>query len=704
MTLCSAPPRNASADLSLDGGAVRNADGILLAGVSPRVSLRAVVEGAALWVDPDASGAVASRLHVPLGRILEVDRWTALFRSRPFWMFPEAGGPDDPLPRFEVQHLLVRRRDGTYLLIVPLLSTELRWSLEGRADGVWMVGETGDPHVAAGGGFAGYIACGSCPYRLWRTAAREVAACLGGLPLRVDKPPLPAFADTFGWCTWDAFYEDVSPDRVIDGLSAWKRAGIQPRFLVLDDGWQDTAVSPTGERRLAGLGTNRKFPGGLRPLIERVKADYGIETFLVWHALIGAWGGVDGAQLPAYRVQEIGRRFAPGLYHEHPDIDDWWGHLVGVVSPARIADFYEDYHARLRAMGVDGVKVDNQAVLEGVSAALGGRVQTARAYRSALERSAARNFSGRLMNCMAHGTETWYLSPQANLTRTSTDFWPNRPESHGLHLYTNAQVCSWFGHFLHGDWDMFQSTHAMGAYHAAGRAVSGSPVYCSDKPGEHDVQLLRRLVCADGSVLRFPDPGTPGRSCLMHNPTREPVPLTIVNRAAFGAAIGVFHARYHADEPGRQPLAAMLGLDEVPGIDPGPHILWRHRRDEAEAIAESRFRVEVAYADYEVLSLVPLVHGRAVIGLREKFVPALGIRSLEWDAGSLAVSFRDRGDALIWCEHAPQEVSQGGKPLPAAWDPATRLLVVSQFAADAAVLVRWDAGARGVARDCRPPL
>lgn len=691
MIRSSAPATIAAADLSLDGGILRHASRQLLTGMSPRWEIEPLADGAVLRVAPEASGAVASRLHVPLGRIAEVDRWTALFRNRPFWMFPEAGGADDPLPRFEIQHLLVRRQDGLFVLLVPLLSGELRWSLEGRADGLWMVGETGDPHTAAAGGFAGYIACGTCPYRLWRTAAREVAACLGGLPLRTEKPALPEFVDTLGWCTWDAFYEDVSPEKVVAGLASWQAVGITPRFLILDDGWQDTVVAPTGERRLAGLGTNEKFPGGLASLIQQAKGGFGIRTFLVWHALIGAWGGVDGRRLPAYDVRDIGRRFAPGLYRDFPDLDDWWGHLVGVVPPARIAAFYGDYHAGLRAMGVDGIKVDSQAVLEGVSAGLGGRVATARAYRRALETSAQANFSGRLMNCMAHATETWYLSPESNLTRTSTDFWPKRPESHGLHLYTNAQVCTWFGQFLHGDWDMFQSDHEMGAYHAAGRAVSGSPVYCSDKPGQQNADVLRRLVCHDGAVLRFPDPGVPGRSCLLRNPTREAVPLTIVNRTEYGAAIGIFHARYEADPALRAAVSARLEQSEVPELVEGDHILWRHIAGSAERIAaQSTFAVAVEHAAYEVLSLVPLSRGRAVIGLRGKFVPFLGVRTLVWSDDAVELTFRDGGEALMWCEQPPEYVQLDGRSVAPVWDAATKLLRVDIPAAFAGTLrVAW---------------
>jgi hypothetical protein len=48
-----------------------------------------------------------------------------------------------------------------------------------------------------------------------------------------------------------------------------------------------------------------------------------------------------------------------------------------------------------------------------------------------------------------------YSALTQTVTRTSTDFWPNKPESHGLHLYCNAQVSLWLASFVLPDWDMF---------------------------------------------------------------------------------------------------------------------------------------------------------------------------------------------------------------------------------------------------------
>ena len=63
------------------------------------------------------------------------------------------------------------------------------------------------------------------------------------------------------------------------------------------------------------------------------------------------------------------------------------------------------------------------------------------------------------------------------------------------------------------DWDMFQSSHERGAFHAAARVVSGGPVYVSNKVGAHDFELLRKMVLSDGSVLRADLPGRPTLDC-----------------------------------------------------------------------------------------------------------------------------------------------------------------------------------------------
>ncbi len=53
------------------------------------------------------------------------------------------------------------------------------------------------------------------------------------------------------------------------------------------------------------------------------------------------------------------------------------------------------------------------------------------------------------------------------------------------------------------------------------RAISGGAVYVSDKPGEHDFELLKRLVLPDGSVIRALQPARPTRDSLFKDVLRD---------------------------------------------------------------------------------------------------------------------------------------------------------------------------------------
>jgi raffinose synthase len=84
----------------------------------------------------------------------------------------------------------------------------------------------------------------------------------------------------------------------------------------------------------------------------------------------------------------------------------------------------------------------------------------------------------------------------------------------------------------------------MAEYHAAARAVGGCAIYVSDKPGQHDFNLLRKLVLRDGSILRAKLPGRPTSDCFFSDPVRDNKSLLkIWNLNEFTGVIGVFNCQ-----------------------------------------------------------------------------------------------------------------------------------------------------------------
>lgn len=679
--------------LSLVDGSILDVDGtVLWSGLPAQIGCEPGAPEGALFLTAQAE-ASSSRLLFGFGSCPKLAQFSACHRYEAYWMRPAAGERLRDVPA-ETQSLLVRLADQRWLLLVPLVDTLFRFSLRGnkKEDALTLVAETGDAYSPGLGGLAVYVAVGADPFELARTGAVQVNQRLGAGKLRRAKP-VPKFADDFGWCTWDAFYQEVSEAKVRDGLERFRAGGVTPRFLILDDGWQSVARRATGEMRLTSFAANEKFPTGLMPLVKAAKADFGVRTFLVWHAVVGYWGGVDEHALPGYGVVDQTRQHCEGVLSHEPNCNqDWWGNVLGLVPADHIARFYDDYHRSLRAQGVDGVKVDSQAVLEAVSMRQGGRIALTRAYRSGLEASVARHFDGNLINCMSNAQETWYFSPASTLLRTSIDFFPTRPELHGAHLYANAQVGLWFGEFMQPDWDMFQSGHAWGAYHAAARALSGGPVYASDKPGVHDFELLKKLVCADGSVLRCESPGLPTLDVLCRDPTREDVLMKIWNRNGVAGFVGAFNARVASSEAAGPLLSGTLGPLDVPALEGQRFACYFQQSGELlEAAREQRFAVSLGERGFELCSIVPIERGFAAVGLADKFNSRGAVIRSHWvNDATHEIELRDGGVFLAFAERAPRGIEADGREVPFEYEPARKCLRATLDVGARRILrVRW---------------
>lgn len=653
-----------ASDFSLRDGTLRLGERAVLEHVPSNITMVKDPTGAGVFLNL-ATAQAGSLIQSPAGSIAGLRRFTSCHRDEPFWMIPQAG-TNLAAVGLETQWLLAETAASDCVMVVPLMDGAFVFTLSGAADGLQITGETGDPAVQGRGGVALFVAVGGDPYQMAELGARAVMKHLGTGKLRRDKPT-PDFANEFGWCTWDSFYKKVSANGVRRGLESFKTGGVEPRMLILDDGWQDYQKKPTGEEQLVSFSPNQaQFGGDLRPMVHVAKKEFQVRTFLVWHAFIGYWGGVDGAALPGYDVREQPRSFSPAILQMHPNFNtQYWGNIVGTVPPERIGKFYDDYHRRLEAAGVDGLKVDNQSMIESVAQGFGGRVAMTKAYRAALEKSVAKHFDGRLINCMANAMETYYCSPRSTLIRTSIDFWPRRPETHGQHLYCNAQVGLWFGEFMQPDWDMFQSAHAMGSFHAAGRAVSGGPVYVSDTPDAHNFDLLRKLVLSDGSILRADRPGRPTRDCLFADVTREPVLLKAFNYNRDCAVIGAFNCNYHAVEAERVTITGAVAPADAPELRGQDFVGFAHQADRLWHCARNdRAPLKLEEGEWEVISFAPVERGVAVIGLADKLNSTGAITAKKWGRdGRLTVTLRDGGKFLAWSGKPVEEVFVDGKPI-----------------------------------------
>jgi hypothetical protein len=285
-----------------------------------------------------------------------------------------------------------------------------------------------------------------------------------------------------------------------------------------------------------------------------------------------------------------------------------------VVAEEDVNRFYREFYQFLSSAGIDSVKTDAQFFIDELDGAADRR-QLTRAYQDAWSMSHLRSFAGKAISCMSQSPQIiFYSQLRTNkprvLLRNSDDFFPEVPASHPWHIFCNAHNAI-FNQFLNvlPDWDMFQTSHEWASFHAAARCVSGGPIYITDVPGQHDVDLIFQMTGntprGDTVILR---PHTIGKSTAAYNAYDDTVLLkvaTYVGAARKGVSIlGVFNCTQHA-------LTELIGLDQFPGAEEGTYIIRSHSSGQVTkptSVEEGNafVHLDLPVIGWEILSAFPL--------------------------------------------------------------------------------------------------
>lgn len=401
-----------------------------------------------------------SRHVVSLGTLRDV-RFMACFRFKLWWMAQKMGdlGRDIPL---ETQFLLVETKDGSllesdggnednqvlYTVFLPLIESSFRSCLQGNQnDELELCLESGDADTKASSfTHSLFLHAGTDPFATITEAIRAVKLHLKTFRQRHEKK-LPGIVDYFGWCTWDAFYQEVTQEGVEAGLESLAAGGTPPKFVIIDDGWQSVGGDDGNENkqqsllRLTGIKENEKFQKkddpklGIKNIVDIAKEKHGLKYVYVWHAITGYWGGVRPGvkEMEEYESLMKYPMVSKGVVENEPtwktDVMAVQG--LGLMNPKNVYKFYNELHSYLASAGIDGVKVDVQCILETLGAGLGGRVELTRQYHQALDASVARNFPDNgCIACMSHNTDAlyWYITFRIPL------------------------LLQWFGYYMYVNW------------------------------------------------------------------------------------------------------------------------------------------------------------------------------------------------------------------------------------------------------------
>ena len=596
-----------------------------------------------------------SRFEIPVEDIADIDAFCCSYRKQPFFMDAATGTAVNEIPK-ETQWLGVRHKNGEYTVYFSMVYDLFRTAFQGKNNWLTITAITGDSNTCGDDICAYYKITGHNFYELVKAAAKSVSEKMC-ISLREDKEE-PRFVKDFGWCTWDSFYEKVTGDDVIRGLEKFREGGFVPKLLILDDGWQTTSEQEKGrgEWKLWDFCANEKFEGGLSNTIHKVKEQFDIREFFVWHAVMGYWGGVapESPNMQKYKPRLSAAEHPQEIKEVNPK--RWEGERFpfGIVDNDKFYDFYNDYHTYLKSEGVDGVKIDVQASIEGHGENKGGRNAMVRAMRSGLNKSVMENFNGNIINCMSCSNNIIYNTGSTNLMRSSDDFFPTVDSSHSKHVYTNAINSIWMRMFTICDWDMFQTSHKFAWYHAAARAISGGPVYVSDRVGEHDFELIKALTKDNREIIKTEVTAVPTVDCLFVNPETCSTTYKIFSKNKHNGVVGVF-----AFGEGGE---AQVKADDIEGMSSEQYAVYSFKTGKACCLNRAeKLTVHLGEREFDLVTFAPIHDDFAVIGIKDKLNCGGTVESASRKESGFEIKVNTGGQLMVYCKGEIKTVLVNGK-------------------------------------------
>jgi hypothetical protein len=520
----------------------------------------------------------------------------------------------------DTQGFIYEKNDGKYSLILPVCDTVYKCTLFGDSDGINAGLSSYYPRLSKVENSLAFIIYDGAdsPYGLVREAAEYAFELLGtGLHTR-EYRRYPEMFDYLGWCSWDAMQINVTEEGLLEKCKEFADKDIPVKWAIIDDMWadcrglndrpflNDNMYQQMHATALTSFEADKvRFPKGLKHCVTEMKK-YGLKVGM-WHPTSGYWKGVDPEG-------PLAKEFADCL-EMLPN-----GNLNPRMDKEKLFKFYNAFHTFFKECGVEFVKIDNQSFLRGHYTNIYPVGYAARELHAGLEASVGKNFDNNIINCMCMAIENQWNRPTSAINRCSGDFQPENREWFITHILQCVYSSMFQGEFYYNDFDMWWTDDGQAGKNSLLRAISGGPIYVSDKIGRSNKHILDPLAFDDGRILRCDRPARPTLDSLFNDPQTTKVPLKIFNTCK-GGKYGVL-AAYNLDKKNR-PVRGTISPDDIIGLEGEEFAVYEYNTKKVRFLkrGESFSFMLKDHDDYRHYIISPIdENGIAMLGRIDKFM------------------------------------------------------------------------------------
>ncbi|HHV08817.1 MAG TPA: hypothetical protein GXX75_00870 [Clostridiales bacterium] len=465
-----------------------------------------------------------------------------------------------------------------------------------------------------------------CSRRVFQKACE-----LKNIPMKSERS-YPEMFEYFGWCSWDAFYQDITEDKVLEKVEEIKSKQIPVRWIILDDGW----LSGKDQCLASFRPDPEKFQNGFKELTAKIKKETDISRIGVWHALGGYWGGIaEDSQLAIQNKDN--------LYKTKN------GKLIPHYNPEKGYGFWRDWYSYLKEQGIDFVKVDGQSALKNYYRNNEEIAKVAAGTHKGIEKALMMLMNGNIINCMGMAIENILSRPVTCISRNSDDFVPDAEQGFQEHMLQNAYNGLYHDNVYVCDWDMYWTKHPDAAKHALVRAISGGPVYVSDRVGETEPEEIKPLTYHDGRILRMDRCAKPTTDCIFASPLERQA-LKLSNTVNGTGAIAAFHI-----SNSKEAIHTTLSPSDIYDLAGEEFGAYNYFEGTFTRMGrEDKLPLCLQEKEYALVLFLPLQKSVTPIGLVDKYMSAHAVQAIHETGCGTEIVLREGGLFAFYKREAPE--------------------------------------------------
>lgn len=588
--------------------------------------------------------------------IPQLKQGITIWRYKPWnsWTKPIAITDATKIQDWDVQLFYWQYDDGLYGAAVPLSGNGFRTTLgsEGSKWGSKAVSYAPNAGVKEVPAIA--IAFDKDPYRLFNRIYQTSLQAMGKTENMVAKKTLPAPLQYIGWCTWNSseMGKNLNEEHILEGVKTFTDNKFPLGWVLVDDGW----FQHRGSQLQSLVPDTKKFPNGFKPLVQKLKSQYGVKYAGVWHAFNGYWNGIDPSSA-------LGKEYSQQLFSwkqpERVDVDSSPVKTYYFLKPGatNLYRFYDRWHRYFKAEGFDFVKVDNQLVAERMALNNFPLFYLSDQMHKALYQSVNKYFNGAVINCMDMTADAYWNFGTTATARAVEDYFPyEKGENYNLqrgnaaaHVLQAIYNSLYFSQMVYTDYDMFQSHNPNAVMHALARTLNNGPIYLTDKPGEQNFDILNKIVFSDGRSIRAKTSLLPAKESLFQ--VQDAKLFKAFSMVGTTGLLALFNLA-DADK-----VEGAFKPSDVEGLKGEEFVLYDYFAQKTQTAKQYQsFGVSLSRMGYQLHYVVPVRNGFAAFGLVNKYNGPATILSEKWTGRSVSLQLYEGGSFKAYSKTKPKKL------------------------------------------------